>query len=85
MAYFNIDCFYIATNRWSDPKLVLQKIFNLELLSLVLRAQFMIINISNGSLRERVNSIFIQIFKSIFDIRVKFCTDWWYKLVGGNI
>lgn len=37
------------------------------------------------SLRERVNSIFIQIFKSIFDIRVKFCTDWWYKLVGGNI
>ena len=48
MAYFNIDCFYIATNRWSDPKLVLQKIFNLELLSLVLRAQLMIINISNG-------------------------------------
>ena len=48
MAYFNIDCFNIATNRWSDPKLVLQKIFNLELLSLVLRAQFMIINISNG-------------------------------------
>ena len=32
-------------------------------------------------LLERVNSIFIQIFKSIFDIRVKFCTE----LVGGNI